>query len=254
MLDLTTVTASITALATAVSQVILPDQADTQGVDTAALLTSQVGAQISSRVYPIILPDSPTYPAAAYQQNAAERVVVDGYPILRDDTYLLSVLASTYAAAISSATTIRDALIDYDPANAAGSFTILDESDDYDPDFQLFERGLLVQVSHLARASQALPAAFVYTLGEDFELGGSLQCITGQAVSRFAVTWVAKIPTNGVSALAATRNSILAAVAGLNPAGWTRIWPIGGEIIAVHSQHVIWRDVFGTTQIRSYSI
>jgi len=254
VLDLTTVTASLTTLATAVAQVILPDAADTQGVDTAALLTSQVGAQISNRVYPVMLPDTPTYPAAAYQQVSAERIEVDGYPILRDDTYLLAVLAETYGAAISQADTILDALIAYDPASAAGSMSIVDQGDDYDNDFQLWEKGMTVRVSHLARTSQTLPAAFVYTLGEDFELGESLQCVTGQAVSRFAVTWVAKIPANGVSALSTVRNQILAAVAGLKPAGWSRIWPDGGEIVAVHSAHVVWRDTFACIQTRSYQI
>ena len=252
MLDLTTVTASLTTGATGLAQIILPDAQDTQGVDTAQLLASQVGANIGNRVYPVILPDTITYPAAVYAQLSAERTLVDGYPVLRDDTYSIAILGSTYAVTASSASTIRDALIDYDPTNAAGSMTVETESDDYDVDFSIWERALTVRLSHLARASQALPAAFVYSLGEDFELGGSLQCVTGMAISNFAVLWVAKIPSNGVSALSTIRNQILGAVSGLQPSGWSRIYPVGGAIVAVHSNHVIWRDLFSCSQVRSY--
>ncbi len=252
MLDLTTITASLTTGATGLAQIILPDAQDTQGVDTAALLTSQAGAQIGARIYPVQLPDSITYPAAVYAQIEASRIEVDGYPVLQDDSYEMAVLGQTYATTLAAATAIRDALIDYDPTGAAGSMTIDSQSDDYDSDFELWEKAMTVRLSHLARASQALPCAFVYSLGEEWEAGESLQCVTGQAISNFAVLWVAKIPANGVSALASIRNQILNAVAGLKPAGWSRIWPTGGAVVAVHSAHVIWRDTFSAIQTRSY--
>lgn len=254
MLDLTEVTAALSANAPSLAQVIQPEHMDTQGVDSAVKLLSLIGTPASNRVYPLVLPEEPTFPAVAYAQDAAERIEVDGYPILRDDGYQLAVLASTHSAAATLADSLRVALLAYDPSGTTGAADITDQGDSYDEDLQLFEIGLSVRLSHLARTTQTLPVAFVYPLSESWEQDDSITCITGTAVSTFAVLLVAKLPAGGVSGLGSLRDEILSAVVALEPTGWGEIEPAGGgEVVEVHNSLVLWRDTFSARQTRTYS-
>lgn len=254
MLDLSVITAALQAEAPALAQVVLPELVGAQALDSAEALLPLVEPRVGNRVYPLVLPESPEYPAAIYQLTGSERVEIDGYPILRDDDYLLATLARTYGTAADTAAAVRTAVLGYSPAAAAGAGDLLDQSDGYDVDFDLYEMALAVRLTHLARADQSLPAAFVYPLGEPWESGESITCVSGQAVSRFAVLLVAKLPAGGVSALGAERDEILNALVGLRPAGWGAIEPAGGDLVAVHGGLVLWRDQFETRQSREFSL
>ena len=253
MLDLSAVKTLLEAGAPSLGQVILPDVVDVQGPDSAALLTGLIEPVVSSQVYAVELGDGATYPAVAYERQGASRIEVDGYPVLRDDTYGLAVWHTTYGAAHTAGDSIRTALQAYSPTNAAGAVDILDEADDFDPDLNLYGSGMQVRMTHLARATQTLPAAFLYPTGAPWEPGEEVTCVDGTDVSEFAVLLVAKIPAGGVSGLAALREEIRGAIVGQQVSAWGKIEPAGGELETFHSSFVVWKDLFSATQNRTYS-
>ena len=253
MLNLSLITARITALCPSVGQVILPDLEDVQSTDTAVALLAIADTVSSNRTYPSVLPDDVTYPAILYQLTGGERIDADGYPVVRFDSYDIHVLADTHLAVSTAAKTLRGALQDYSPSGAAGSIDILSESDDYDPDLELFVRQLSVQITQLARTTQTIPAVFVYPIGESFNPGDSFGCVTGITQSRFVVLFAAKIPASGVSGLAALRDEILDAVVAYQPSGWSLIEPEGGGVYSIGSNIVLWRDVFSTSRELTYT-
>lgn len=254
MFDLSVITVALTASAPSINQVLIPESQEAIGVDSSVVLLSLIESAVSSRVYPSILPDDVTYPAAVYRQIDSDRADYSGYPILRSDAYSISVIAETHTAASAAAETMRAAMLAYDPTNAAGAVELGRKHDDYYPDFDLHEVEIDCQISHLARTNQSLPAAFVYSTGEDWEDEGALDgCVIGQAVSRFDILLVAKMPAGGVSALGSIRNEILDAVIGLQPAGWETVDPEGGGTATIYSSYVLWRDSFTVRQTRTYS-
>lgn len=253
MLNLASVKTQLTTYATGFAQVLLPDLEDVQSVDSAVQLVTLLDTVNTSRTYPVILPDEVTYPSTIYQLIGSDRVSQDGYPILRDDQYLVASYHSAYATIVTLADSVRTALQNYSPSNAAGTVDILDEADDYDADFALFEKSMQIRMVHLAYSSQALPAAFLYPVGEDWDVSDSVGSpVCAQVTSRFVVLMVAKIPAGGVSALGSLRNEILDNVIGYQPSGWSVIEPVGSGLISVYSNLCLWRDEFATTQARTY--
>ncbi len=253
MFDLSAITAALTASAPSLAQVLIPEAQETMGVDSSVVLLSLIEPAVTSRVYPSILPDQVTYPCATYSQVASERIDVNGYPILRADSFEAYILDREKVDAWAAVNTMRTALLAYDPTNEAGAAELGTCEDEHFPLHDLHQVVQEVRLTHLARASQALPAAFVFPTGEDWEDGGALDgCVIGQAVSSFDVLLVAKMPAGGVSALGSTRNEILTAVIGLQPTGWENVEPEGGSTVSVFSSYVLWRDSFTVRQTRKY--
>ena len=252
MLDLTTIQARLVAQAANLQQVILPDLEDVQSVDSATKLVPILDSVVAGNSYPIILPNDITYPSAIYELTGSDRVEEYGYPILRSDQYLIGLQDSTYGSCSSTAKSLRTALQDYAPAGEAGTIDILDQSDSYDVDFELFEHVMLLRMIHLARSVQTLPAAFVFHIDEGFLGGEEITCVNGFAEARFSVLLVIKIPAGGTSGISETREQIVSALAGWQPTGWSKIEPQGGTVVSVHSKIVLWRDEFSCVQERTY--
>ena len=253
MLDLSLITARLTSQAPTLAQVLIPEAQEVYGVDSSAVLVSTLDATIGSRVYVSIFPVEPTYPAAVYEQSNSERIDYDGYPILRADEYFVAVAADTHLAASTSVESMRSSLLAYDPTNAAGSADLFGKATDFNPEFERYEISQSVQLTHLARASQALPAAFVYPLWEEWEEDGGLSCVTGQWIDSFAVLVVAKVPAGGVSALDSLQEEVRQALVAYVPTGWSRIEPAGGSLLKLHSAHVVWREAFVARKVATYT-
>lgn len=249
MLDLSLITAKLTPLSE-LAQVITPGVADTEAVDVDALLRDTVGAVVSDRVVPLRAEPGSAYPLAVYQQVSSDRVKVDGYPIIRTDTYVISLQAdTTFAALVTAVDSTRTALLDYSAADAAGAMEITDQATEYYDDTGVYESLMQVSVTHLARTSQSLPAAFVYPLVEGYDENRSMTGIHQRRTDQFAVLLAAKIPAGGVSGIASIRDAVRGALAGVKPAtGYERIQSVKGEVIEVNQSIVMWRDVFATAR------
>ena len=256
MFDLSAITAALTASAPSLAQVLIPETQETMGVDSSVVLLSLIEPSVSSRVYPSILPDQVTYPCATYSQVASERIDVNGYPILRSDSFEVYALDREKVDAWAAVNTMRTSLLAYDPTNAAGAAELGTCEDEHFPLHDLHQVVQEVRLTHLARASQALPAAFVFSTGENWEDEGAIgSCIIGTVTSYFDILLVAKMPTGGVSALRPTQKEILDAVVGLQSADWELVHRQDGgrsNTVSVFSSYVLWRESFSVRKTQKY--
>lgn len=96
---------------------------------------SGITAITSTRTYPMILPQRPTYPAVTYQKisNTEQK----GTSTLRDSRYQLNLWATTYAEAHSLAAQVKAAFEewhDLDQTPGVNMARVAGELDDYDDD------------------------------------------------------------------------------------------------------------------------
>ena len=251
MVDLEPVKAALQAVP-GIAQVVLPDMADAQQVDTRQVMTSLLRGVLGANVYQVRIPAHTGYPAAAYGMAGLNLVLIDGYPVLRDDAFDIEIHGPNGAAVVAAARSLIDAFAGYSPAGECGAVTLQDESDDYNDDLGTHQVLLSVQMTHLDRADQALPAVFVYTVedqsdGTDLFDGAHLNI-----TSFFGVVLVAKIPAGGISALNALHDAMLNAVVRQFGESWTTVQWGGGAVNEVHNGFVVWRDTFSAKTGKSF--
>lgn len=102
-----------------------------------------VSALVSTRVYPVILPQRPTLPAISYQRISNS--VKDGTSDIRQSRWQVDGWAQTYAGitALSAAIkTAMDAYHDTDQSPMIKWTDIVNELDDYDPETDLYRVSL----------------------------------------------------------------------------------------------------------------
>jgi hypothetical protein len=253
MFDLSIVQAALTSAAPSLEQVVLPDGDGTQGVDTAALLVSELGSLVSDRLYPLRLPDDPAHPSAVYRLMGSQAVNIGGYPILQEDSYLLAVAADQYGTVKTTTDSIKTALQSYTQSGGAGTAIVTDAADDYRRDVGLFETGMALTFTHLAQTTQTVPAAFVYLLNHDARPDNKYRIVSVEEESRFAVLLVDRIPTGGVTELSSKAAEIRTAVMAINESGWRRPLWYGGDVLAVHNTLVLWQETFGIPRHSEYT-
>lgn len=100
---------------------------------------SGITAIASTRTYPLLLPQTPTYPAVTYQKisNSEQK----GTSALRDSRWQLNCWASTYAEAHSLAAQIKAAFEewhDLDQTPGVLFARVVGEIDDYDDDMPVY--------------------------------------------------------------------------------------------------------------------
>lgn len=146
-------------------QVIAADPAGSPvSFDTSAALVSLLGSLVASRMYPISQREDPAHPSIVYQLIGSRQSEFDGFAITQTDTFLLAVRAADYDTVFDLVTAIKAAL-----AGASAAVEAVDLLFDYDDEVSLFRANIELDYTYLCGASQALPAAFVYSLGRSAE-------------------------------------------------------------------------------------
>lgn len=82
--------------------------------DIYSSLTAHAGlsALIGTRLYPVLLPQNPTYPAVTYQRVSTPRAqAINGTVASAGPRFQFAAWASTYSSAVSVAAQVRAALI-----------------------------------------------------------------------------------------------------------------------------------------------
>lgn len=94
-----------------------------------------IGAIVSTRVYPIKLPQKPTYEAITYQRisNTAQ----NGSTNIRESRWQIDCWAETYAEAHTLANAVKAGLEEYRNTNIKQAY-IVNEIDDYDDDAKVY--------------------------------------------------------------------------------------------------------------------
>lgn len=105
---------------------------------------TSITSLVSTRIYPDLLPQSPTYPAITYTEVSMQPVMsFDGPNALQNSRFRLDCWAETRAAAIELAKAARSVMV----TNAADfSATILAETPFYEPDLEVYRESLDLSV------------------------------------------------------------------------------------------------------------
>lgn len=100
---------------------------------------SGIAALVSTRIYPLVLPQSITYPAISYQRISS--TPQQGSTTLRSTRYQINCWALTYAAAQNVAVAVKAALEEYTATATSPRIKmglVVNELDDYDPEAGVF--------------------------------------------------------------------------------------------------------------------
>lgn len=100
---------------------------------------SGVAALVVGRIYPLQLPQTPTYPAISYQRisNTGQ----NGSTTLRESRWQINCWAATYAGAVSLAEAAKSAMEEHsDTTETPGiKFSrVVNEIDDFDPETEAY--------------------------------------------------------------------------------------------------------------------
>lgn len=106
-------------------------------------------ALVSTRIYPIILPQGVTYPAVTYQRisaEARESCMVDDVGLVRT-RFQMTAWSETFKGARTISEQLRQALQRWKTSGVQGTY-ILGEYDLYDPDSLKYGAAIDAQVVH----------------------------------------------------------------------------------------------------------
>lgn len=114
---------------------------------------SGVSALAGARIYPLRLPDGPTYPAITYERVSATRDFVLAGPGGRVNPRLrVHCWAETYAEAVALADAVRQAVNGHTGAmdgERVDHAELLSDNDLYEPDTRKYRRVLDFTLSHI---------------------------------------------------------------------------------------------------------
>lgn len=95
---------------------------------------------LGSRIYPLVLPQSPTYPSVVYQRiSTYDTQAMDGTQSLDIGRFQIKIYATSYKSAIDTAEIVKTAM--------SGKGLKLMEMDDYEPETKLFSVVIDYQLS-----------------------------------------------------------------------------------------------------------
>lgn len=113
-----------------------------QGIHWHLKSDSGVAALVSTRVYPVLLPQNPTYPAITYQRISGPRVpIYDGPSTMAAPRFQIDSWSETYAGAKALAEAVREAMDCFHGTMSpvtVGVCEIITETDLYDDEARVF--------------------------------------------------------------------------------------------------------------------
>lgn len=143
------------------AQVVAADPAGSPVTfDTCAALVTLLGSLVAGEMYPLTQREEPVHPSIVYHLVGSAAGEIDGFAVTQTDTHVLSVRAEGYDELFDLVGSIKAAL-----AGSAAAIAVTDLVFDYDDEAELFRCDVEVSYTYLCAASQALPAAYVFSLG-----------------------------------------------------------------------------------------
>lgn len=235
-MDLSSVVTRLDTEVAALVNVELAVSSDVASVDLAASLKAALNTAASSRIYPIRLPEGPTYPNVVYSQVAREHYAFDGFLITRTDTYVLQLRAESFSGLVTLTAAIKSALDAWSVANQ-----VTDVLTDYDDEVLVYRANLEVTATVPVANSQSLPAALVYPIGTQSDPSNADNCTRQRNTRQFAVMLMATTGGTITSLISSCQDALLGWVA---TGATDSIEHVEGAPIAGLVGLRLWREVY----------
>lgn len=175
----------------------------TPQIDTEALLAT-VLSNVTSDIYSLKLPESPSYPNIVYMLVGGKNQYFEKQLLTQADTFIVSLREKTIEAlAINSAALLSEL------SNSIYAIEILDKQKDHEPERKCFRLDLEISFSVPATGINAeTPALLVYCLSQDGEESGYDNLIKQRVNSAYGIAILTA--DNNLSTLQeAVRNKLL---------------------------------------------
>lgn len=180
----------------------------TLSVDTATELVSVLSGVLSDRVYMLLSPQEPTYPAAIFGLDSSEPVMSDGYHVMQVDTYTIHVRSDVVSGATGVSQAVSDVIAAFDASS--WSIEVTDEAMEYDDETQTYVAILEVAFSVPALTTQSLPAAIVYPVDVTAEPSGYANLTRQHVIQGIGITLI----TDSTETITDVRNDLFNALLG----------------------------------------
>lgn len=226
----------ITAEVAAMEQVVVATPGVTAlSLDVSAVLAAALAGVAGGRVYPLTLPQVPTYPNIVYQHVSSTPGVMDGYHLSQADTFVLSVRDETLSGLLS----VVDAM---ETAIEASSYSIevSDRLADYDDQVEVYRYNIEIAFTSMAMPSQDLPAAMLYPVSANADFSGMVNIVRQLEHQTFTVLLFAQ--PGGINTM---RRSVQAALLGFQVnSGYEPVEYQSGDALDAGGGLQVWQEVY----------
>lgn len=222
------------------SQVTRADAIGLQAIDNDATITSLLTSIVSGRIYPLTLPDSPAHPSIVYSQAKSHRVGPEGYEVIREDAYIIELRADSFGSLVTLTSSVRSALQGHSVSGQAGAIEITDAATGYEEETKTYTGALEITITHLAMASQVIPAAIVYPISSGAG-DNEFDNIIGQQVREQIGVLILDTTTDIETTRAATLSCLLGfdVESNAEPLQYQ-----SGDAMAVNNAISTWREIY----------
>ncbi|MCK2042564.1 hypothetical protein KZO83_07665 [Chromohalobacter sp. TMW 2.2308] len=213
----------------------LSSKADPSLADTAVTMVELLNPLVSSRAYPLTLPEKEPLPNAVYQPMARNFLDADGYLVGRVDIYMVTLRGERFADLQDLSAGLDTAVSQH---TGVDSIEITDAAQEYENEQQQYQAHFEIQVATLSTQAPALPAAFVYTVSSEADPPRTT-CRHQTVTEYVAVVLVA----NQQEIEALSKQAVSALIGLEQPGAITPLEDVGGQQVAVSGRHVYWREL-----------
>ncbi|MAF43066.1 MAG: hypothetical protein CMI54_02695 [Parcubacteria group bacterium] len=232
----------------ALSSAVAAHTVTTLSADAMAVLATLLDSTVSDRLYALRLPEKPVYPNIVYHPVSSKPLGVDGFELLRTETFVLEIREEGHDGfndLITLLNTIQAAVITYTDAGNIGAMEVIDSRIEFEDEQLTYVAFLQVEVTFLNAASQATNAAYVYLINAS--AGESIVNTFKNQVVResFAITLVC-LSSNTETLRGQVEDCLL----GFQPvADGFQMEYASGNQVGVFGHIEVWREVYSLKRI-----
>jgi len=223
------------------------DSAGSSWVDSAKVLHQLLSSEVAGEMYPLSLPLGAPFPSLVYQRVTGRDSVIDGFPLIRTDGFVLTLRAKSFAELVGLVDQINTLAADYATPFEAGVIEVTDVSTDYESEKDIYRADLEVLVSHLSLESQKSPFVGVY-----LQSSRSGESTFGNVFRQLEQQEVAVMLVCPSVDLESVRDGVLQSLLGVSLDGsGNPIELAGGKRVDVFGHLTIWRESFLVQRLNS---
>ena len=205
-------------------------------LNTTAELVTLFGSTFANNIWPLTVPESDSVlPHMVYQRVSSAPGIVDGFHILQQDSFVLTIRDTDYDNMVADQNTVIGLM-----ASSAFELEVTDILEDFDEARNAYVTNMEVLFTYIDAASQTLPMAFVYPLqrqANDTEHDSFVAQLTRNEYGILLITTGSDMP----ALLTAVEENLLGF---LQSSTFQEVRYLRGNALEGVSSMHIWREVY----------